>query len=163
MKLVHHSPRLLLGPLVSYLLGDPAPGHLKPRGFWVSVEGDDDWKSWCKAEGFALDRLEHTYDVQLAETASILRLKSAEDIDTFTKEYGVTILPNMPRMGMGIDWSRVAARYQGLIIAPYIWDRRLTSHTFWYYGWDCASGCIWDVSAIASLVLREEVRDEAGD
>ena len=26
---------------------------------------------------------------------------------------------------------------------------------YWYYGWDCASGCIWDVSCIEEFKLRK--------
>ena len=25
---------------------------------------------------------------------------------------------------------------------------------FWYYGWDCASGCIWDPAAVAEIKPR---------
>jgi hypothetical protein len=55
-----------------------------------------------------------------------------------------------------IDWSKVAAKHQGIIIAPYCYARRLTYHTAWYYGWDCASGCIWDLKAIQSVEVAQE-------
>ena len=29
--------------------------------------------------------------------------------------------------------------------------RRLDMETRWYYGWDCASGCVWDASAVQSV------------
>ncbi|QBI98814.1 hypothetical protein SEA_BOBBY_184 [Mycobacterium phage Bobby] len=48
-----------------------------------------------------------------------------------------------------IDWGKVAADYGGIIIAPYQWSRRMDPH--WYYTWDCASGCIWNLEAIESL------------
>ena len=50
-----------------------------------------------------------------------------------------------------IDWNRVAKKYQGIIITPYIWERRLTTTCTWYYGWDVASGCIWDNKAIKEI------------
>ena len=39
-----------------------------------------------------------------------------------------------------LDWSRVMRRFDGLIIAPYIWPCRMD--TLWYYGWDCSSACM---------------------
>jgi hypothetical protein len=33
-----------------------------------------------------------------------------------------------------------------LLITPYIWSCRLDFN--WYYTWDCASGCFWDVSCL---------------
>lgn len=46
----------------------------------------------------------------------------------------------------------IGARYDGIVITPYVWSMRLDRSAFWYYGWDCASGCIWNASAVAELV-----------
>jgi len=37
----------------------------------------------------------------------------------------------------------VSKEYDGIEIAPYQWDARLS--LIWYYGWDVASGCIWNL------------------
>ena len=60
-----------------------------------------------------------------------------------------------------IDWAAVARCYQGIIIPTYHFEFRFDTHVSdWYYGWDCASGCIWDAGAIASVSLvREDVRE----
>ena len=50
-----------------------------------------------------------------------------------------------------IDWAEVASKYDGIIISPYQWSLRLDMEMMWYYGWDCASGCIWNISAIKEL------------
>jgi hypothetical protein len=64
---------------------------------------------------------------------------------------------------MWIAWDRLRERYQGLIVTPYIWERRLTMgngpDAMWYYFWDCASGCIWDPAAIASVTPRIALTD----
>lgn len=130
--------------------GNAAP-HSKPNGLWVSVKGEWDWPSWCQAESFALDRMGHATRVLLAPTAKMLHLNGADEIDEFTARYSVPWGP--PRPGSKFDWRRidwraVASKYHGLIIAPYCWERRLAHHTSWYYGWDCASGCIWNARAI---------------
>jgi hypothetical protein len=125
----------------------------KPRGLWVSVDGEDDWPSWCHREGFAEDRLVHRFRVTLADDADILHLDCDWDIHQFTRDYGVALADITGRFGLRdshwIDWPRIAQKWQGIIIAPYCWGSRL--EIGWYYGWDCASGCIWDASAIASV------------
>ena len=57
---------------------------------------------------------------------------------------------------MFIDWPKVAERYDGIIIAPYQWSRRLDG-PMWYYGWDCASGCVWRARAVLELKSMEEL------
>ena len=52
-----------------------------------------------------------------------------------------------------IDWKKVKSKYQGIIIAPYQWSCRLNLDSNWYYGWDCASGCIWDLDCIKDFKL----------
>lgn len=126
------------------------PGHTKPSGLWLSDEsGDDGWRSWCLAEDFRLDQLDVAHEVILRSDANVLALSGAGDLDEFTTRFGV-----LERFGLKyhrIDWPAVAELYHGILVTPYIWERRLTGHTFWYYGWDCASGCIWNPAAIASI------------
>jgi hypothetical protein len=62
--------------------------------------------------------------------------------------------PDLGRMSY-IDWPRVAERFDGVIIAPYQWKHRL--ELMWYYGWDCASGCIWNARAVSCFEVAETV------
>jgi hypothetical protein len=105
------------------------------------------------SEGYALDCFEYETVIVLSDSANILRLWCPADIDAFHEGYSVQDRYYRPK----IDWARVAEEYQGIIIAPYCWQRRLDgpAHS-WYYGWDCASGCIWDAEAIAELVAIKE-------
>jgi len=146
--LVHFSDR----PLVrAYSVQQSSPSD-KPCGLWVSVEGGSDgWSDWCLIESFYLNCLMLAHAVQLRDDANILMVKSESELDSFTEAF---IVDGMA-WHRGINWGDVAARYSGIIISPYLWKRRLTDHTFWYYGWDCASGCIWDAGAIASISLIE--------
>lgn len=136
-----------------YVQGDPYP-YAKPRGFWVSVKGEDDWPTWCRSEGFGVDRLAVEHEVTLTPDANVLRLDSAGAMRDFHQEYAVETnferrYPRLSNESWPIDWRAVAAKYDGIIIAPYQWSCRLDLS--WYYGWDCASGCIWNLDAIASL------------
>lgn len=131
--------------------------HGKPNGLWVSVEGEDDWKTWCEGESFNLKCLEFAYEVKLKDDARILHLKSSDEIREFTKLYHLSTRQwDSDTDTYGIRWNEVKEIYQGIIIAPYQWDCRLALETSWYYGWDCASGCIWDLDCIEKFTPMEQ-------
>lgn len=125
----------------------------KPKGLWISVDGEDDWLSWCIGEQFMLENLMYRQEVILRADANILYIRDSEELVRFNDEYfhkykdysSVSI----------VDWARVAAKYDGIIIAPYIWSKRLDFDCTWYYGWDCASGCIWNSDAIEAVIPDE--------
>lgn len=116
----------------------------KPVGLWYDVDGD--WQRWCEAESFRTGDF-HAYALTV-NPASILTLATCREIDQFTFEYRVRTGAEYRRDY--IDWRRVASEYDGIEIAPYQWDRRLDYHTRWYYGWDCASGCLWRPTGLLS-------------
>ena len=151
MKLLHYSKEPL-GALRSVSVEQQEKnerGLFKPLGLWVSVEGEDDWLSWCKAESFGLERLSYVTEIVLRPTANILRLHGAADIDRFHAQYK----EEGPHLSWRryVSWPRVVRDYDGIIIAPYVWSRRLDGEAGWYYSWDCASGCIWNADAIYAL------------
>lgn len=113
---------------------------LKPRGLWYGV--GDAWTEWCRSEMPQWIR-EHTYEITLRADARVLRLQDELAILGFQDEYVSTDGWGYP------DWKRLAKQYDGLEIAPYQWRLRL--NLMWYYGWDCASGCIWNPRAIATV------------
>jgi hypothetical protein len=78
--------------------------------------------------------------------ARVLHLSSSDELLAFHAEFGLD--------NWKVSWIAVAEQWQGIIIAPYLWERRLGDPS-WYYTWDCASGCIWDATAIASVSLTE--------
>jgi len=134
-------------------------GVHKPRGLWVSVEGEQDWKEWCEAENWGLNRLACAAEIILAPQANVLHLSSETDLDRFHKEFATVLFRYGKGLGeyTAIQWPVVAAKYDGVIIAPYIWSRRRGGAVSdWYCGWDCASGCIWNVDAIADFKLIEQ-------
>ena len=150
MKLSHFSSHADMTPYSQAQTGRRSD---KPDGLWVSVDGEDDWPSWCRSEQWGDVDAKHRYALTLADDANILTLGSVAELRAFTEQYAD---PNKQVHGVdwAIDWARVASEYQGIIIAPYQWPARLTIS--WYYGWDCASGCIWDASAFAAVELMSE-------
>lgn len=161
MKLIHYTDKPFSLEPRSYEQSE-LHSQSKPSGFWVSVEGVYDWPWWCVEETFGVERLVVSYDVILKEDANILYLETEYDILDFTKEYPYLREQWKDLKGLGImqsyelDWNKVKAKYQGIIISPYQWNCRLDQRCQWYYGWDCASGCLWDLSCIKEIKLREK-------
>jgi hypothetical protein len=137
--------------------------YLKPRGFWITDDSEDCWRSWCLSNRFSLDRLVYKHAIDLDE-ARILILRDEYEVRRFTRTYRV-----FKKWGPDHDphkwtdtciyWPNVAKDYAGIIITPYQWSLRMEAGFDWYYGWDCASGCIWDASAIKDVHLIEIDRD----
>ncbi len=121
--------------------------HFKPAGLWLSVDGDEsrDWKEWCEVEEFRLDGLAHRTEFVLTPDANVLHLASVGAIREFTQTY---LDKGYAPVGDQINWTRVAELYDGIMIAPYQWACRNDLSTFWYYPWDCASGCAWNLRAL---------------
>lgn len=138
--------------------GEPS-SYKKPSGFWITDDTDDCWRSWCLSERFNLENLTHKHEVDLIEDR-ILILRGEYDVRTFARHYCVDHWwgpEGNPRKycDLCIDWPQVAKEYAGIIVTPYIWRLRLEDGFSWYYPWDCASGCIWDASAIKDVRLVE--------
>ena len=124
--------------------------NAKPSGLWVSdCDRGDGWLAFCESEQFRYTSLKNRLLIDL-DLTDILCLRSVIEIDIFTEEYGQEV-----EFGISpkryIRWAAVASSYKGILISPYQFDRRFDGiASNWYYGWDCASGCIWDTSAILS-------------
>ena len=166
MRLIHYSENPL-GELRNMDQMPPQHYFDKPKGLWVSAEGEGDWLEWCRDNSFGETRLQFENVIELHPDARILRLQQAVEMLQFTADYGVMgeIGKQVPLLGrsLAIDWPRVASEYQGILIAPYTWSLRMDTVTSWYYPWDCASGCIWDVSAIQSVTSRKMETVENAD
>lgn len=126
----------------------------KPIGLWLSDESDFGWREWCKSAKFHLKNLTYqtVFDVSLEK---ILLLQNTEELLAFTEKYASEDLKlpsyfNLPKFKMaGIAWDRVQKDFAGIVITPYQWRCRL--ELSWYYGWDCASGCIWDFKSLSEI------------
>jgi len=129
---------------------------LKPRGLWLSVDGEQDWPTWCRDNEFRDDNaFMHRAVITLKPDAEVLFLQCEREVLEFTERYGYNPLPGhelLADTGMFIDWIRVAQEWHGLMVPTYLWSMRMHHRTSWYYGWDCASGCIWNPEAIDNVV-----------
>ena len=116
---------------------------MKPHGLWVSVGMA--WREWCKEQEWNMDGVRYVANVSLVPDAKILHLNGTSQIHVFAKKYIV------PGPFHTIDWLRLADSYHGILIDPYCYELRFSLDFLWYYGWDCASGCIWDCRAIKTV------------
>lgn len=141
------------------------PGRLsrdyKPRKCFWYARGFD-WIDWCVRENFNLESLRHVYEVVLSEDHRILRIDSFEEAVEFTREFRSEVTFNLTKRGGVdtrrddyIDWPSVAMRHDGIEIwrNPTPWGLKIP----WTYGWDVASGAVWDLDAIERLVYLGEL------
>lgn len=159
MRLLHYSELALPFSRSMDYVQNEIRSFGKPTGFWVSVEGEDDWPTWCRDNEFFTDGLTHVCEVTLAPDANVLMIGTVDALTAFHDRYSVEDTRHpLPRHTFSeeyvwksrpIDWNAVTADHDGIIIAPYQWSCRMKYD--WYYSWDVASGCIWNLSAIASV------------
>lgn len=136
---------------VSRIPGEGFRRRDKPTGFWVSVAGPHDWPAYLSSFGqTVLPAYRHR--VELAPDARILRLDSVDALLAFGADHALSSVhgTDVPP-GEAVDWDRVEREWQGILITPFQHSVRRDPRCRWYYGWDCASGCIWDARAIASI------------
>jgi hypothetical protein len=129
----------------------------KPEGLWYGCGSA--WIDWCKAENF--DGIGKNFYELVLDRSKILVIENLREFDEFEKRFVVDppYMDAFKSMGADpdrvfrhahIDWNSVSCDYAGIEINPYQWERRL--NRLWYYGWDCASGCIWNKRAVLKVV-----------
>ena len=133
----------------------------KPEGLWYECQDSStvDWIEFCTTGGMGdlAASYDSSYDVILNDY-QILFITSKHDFKKFEKMYGIHN-KSYPEE-VKIDWPKVASHYDGIEICPYRNDMRMESD--WYYGWDVASGCVWNESGIKELISAEEgCKDES--
>jgi hypothetical protein len=138
---------------------DPDLRSDKPDGMWFSVQAD--WWRFCINDSWTsgvADRIVHRLDIRPIE--DLLLLQTPDDLLAFTEKWKTP--PNeFRRRGYAIDWRAVAEQWPGIIIQPYVWEMRLDDRCGWYYSWDAASGCIWNMDYVRRAVPFMRI-DEQG-
>lgn len=114
----------------------------KPKGLWVACGRE--WIDFSISNNMPIEP--NIYRVGL-DMRHIMHLSRPEDVVWFNGHYGYRD-PNDDDEFDLIDWSRVAADCDGILICPY--QRRLR-RLAWYHPWDVASGCIWGFDAITEI------------
>ena len=117
----------------------------KPEGMWLSNEGAFGWSAWCKSECYAgLKFGGSRFDFHV-DWARILILDSLEKIEA---------LPTCEDIGhcgkrKVTDWPVISETHAGVYMeGNQDVNFRKQKHLIWCRMWDCASACVWDISAI---------------
>lgn len=115
----------------------------KPVGLWYDFEGD--WIKWCLSASWG-GVSDYIYEVEI-DKSKILQISTTGEFEKFEEEYlyHPEHFQNFRLHYGSVNWQAVKVKYSGIEIIPYLWDKRLDS--MWYYSWDCASGCVWDLEA----------------
>lgn len=108
----------------------------KPVGFWWGV--GNAWMKWCETEQWRVGG--HVYMLDIDDTR-LCRISGYKKFDAFHERFRAPLYSSGGQYY--INWPAVAEEWDGIEIAPYLWQRRLGHETRWYYGWDCASGVTW--------------------
>jgi hypothetical protein len=114
----------------------------KPKGLWYGINGG--WREWCENE--SMDWVYKNNFLVEIDTSNILVINNYQQLVGFSNKYFMNYHGLLREF---IDWERVSQEFYGIEIYPYIWQARL--EFTWYYGWDCASGCVWDKRAIKNI------------
>ena len=129
------------------------PSHAmdKPKGLWYGC--GDSWIEWVRGEmPHWLEKANYLYEVKLGE--EIIQISNDDEFGNFHAEFGFTPQDAYDPRSRAINWKEIQEQdYNGVEICPYLWERRQED---WYYGWDVASGCIWNSAGISDIVLLAE-------
>lgn len=141
----------------------------KPLGLWYGF--GDSWIEWCQGE--QPDWLTpYIYEIVLRED-KIFKVNGEGELDKFEETYAIpdplmAKFANEPlfKSDIGrydkIDYNKLVAEgWYGLEINPYLWSRRLSR--MWYYGWDCASGCVWNKRGVVDIRLFGRYDPDSGE
>ena len=106
--------------------------------------------------------------------SNILQIETPTQFEDFQRRYGM--YNNTSRTYNKIEWNNVQVDYKGIQICPFMYktleDFEAENFVFksqeekynfqmwqqfyfkssWYHGWDVASGCVWDTSAILDVI-----------
>jgi len=138
----------------------------KPGGLWLSDDTDYGWRRFVEERyrngepdwQDAPEILRVRYTLLLQQPDHVLTLPTVKDMVDFVDKYGQP--PGHCEQGYGvhIDWGRVKAQYDGILITPFHRPLARQHPAFHWYQFDCASGCFWDKSCL-SLLRVAEVED----
>lgn len=109
----------------------------KPKGLWYSL--GNEWADFLKFDASDWAKTYNNVFILEIDLKKILKIDSYEMLMEFDR--------NHSDGNMYVDWGKIQKiGYHGVEIIPYQNDARFSIP--WYYGWDVASGCIWNTDCI---------------
>jgi hypothetical protein len=128
----------------------------KPTGLWYSF--GDEWARWMSIEmPHWLDSVGFLYRLEV-DTEKIIVLGDEDDALEFSEDYAIEITGDEWDPMYYVNWAEVAEDFAGIEVGFELPRGNANpEELFWLEGWDVASGCIWDTSAITSWGLVAEM------
>ena len=125
---------------------------MKPEGFWYGV--GDGWLRFLQQGGAPIRKLyaRHVHALRL-DLTRVARLTTVAEVRAFHEKYRDQHAHDAYSK-IVLDWRKVERDFAGIEIAPYQYALRFDHKVFWYYPWDVASGCLWDVDVIKRVEYR---------
>lgn len=117
---------------------------MKPRGFWYGFGSE--WIDWTRSEMPEWTG-KYIYKVDIGNS-NVLKLSNQMELAMFDRQYEAS-----RDGGIFKDWVAVSKKYDGIEINPYQWSSR--RNYIWYYGWDVASGCVWNLTDIKLTLISD--------
>ena len=148
---------------------------IKPRGFWYAC-GSGWYDAGVNAEthkylySVKLKRSILTKDLSEIKKGKVLQITKQDEMRAFDKKYGKNVISKDIYFDnyLLINWKQVKKDFAGIEICPHQIKSRFGVNgetvdndiMFWYYSWDVASGCIWDLNAIDAIELKHTLTKE---
>ncbi len=124
----------------------PSRIGFKPTGLWYGF--GTSWIDFIRAE-MPERETEHVFKIDIYDD-DIIDVDKEGMFLWFSKRYKDP--EKEGRFGNHkIDWPEVTKKYKGIEFPIYFDKYRGDPEHQWYYPWDIASGCIWDLSAIKKV------------
>jgi hypothetical protein len=122
----------------------PRTPHQKPAGLWYGC--GDSWIEWLRSDMPEwLEESTYLYEIKLG--SDVLQISNDEEFQKLEDDFQVFAPYGQKAMG----WELIQNNgYSGIEICPYNHAGRGSN---WYYGWDVASGCIWNSRGIIEVTL----------
>jgi hypothetical protein len=118
---------------ITRLLGTAQRVSFKPKGLWYDC--DKAWTWWVGHNMPQWGRgMNYIYLVKINK-GRMFNINSESELLKFHERFSTDD-------GEMVDWTAVAKHADGIEICPYQHSQRMSLD--WYYGWDLASGCVWN-------------------
>jgi hypothetical protein len=155
IKKINSNDRIILGTKDNIDLSikvPPSEMAMKPKGLWYGF--GTSWIDFVRSEMPAWESdTKHVFKIEI-DTSNILIIKDDESFLEFSDKYkDPEYEKKWPDIKIDkINWPEVAKEYKGIEFPVYFSKYRMNRKYFWYYPWDVASGCIWDLSAVKKVI-----------
>lgn len=141
--------------------------HMKPSGFWLSV--NDDWEDWLVGNWDVWKEDKIQYELEMIGKPNLIILESGDDFRKLWKELMGwecdTTNAKGSWMTIGLSHiddfhNKLKEKYDGIFMkSSCVWSDRFscTFTSMYVYGWDCESICIWNTKFVK---IKERVYKE---